>query len=120
MNRLDFCFIANATVLCTHQIDAAYWHEWEMFHLPGGNQLNLILNLPILASVFVACWLVASRSRQAKNAHIYLAALGGLTVTIHSGFFLFGYEQFLQSMSLVLMGATALLSTAQIFLLRRA
>lgn len=37
-------FLLNSTVLFTHQIDAAYWHEWNLFHLPGGNQLNLILN----------------------------------------------------------------------------
>jgi uncharacterized protein DUF6713 len=35
-------FLLNSTVLLTHQIDAAYWHEWNLFLLPGGNQLNLI------------------------------------------------------------------------------
>ncbi|MCU6500248.1 hypothetical protein LPN04_20855 [Rugamonas sp. A1-17] len=42
-------FWLNAAVLATHQIDAAYWHEWELFRIPGGNQINLLLNLPIIA-----------------------------------------------------------------------
>ena len=36
-------FLLNATVLITHQIDAAFWHEWELFHIPGGNQVNLLV-----------------------------------------------------------------------------
>ncbi len=46
--RLRWIFLANATVLITHQIDAAYWHEWDLFRIPGWNQVNLILNIPII------------------------------------------------------------------------
>jgi len=115
-SRLEACFIANATVLCTHQIDAAYWHEWELFLLPGGNQLNLLLNLPIVGSVFFAFGLVASRSRHASKAHIYLAALGLLTVVLHTMFFVMGHTQFLQPVSLALLAATGVLSTLQLVL----
>lgn len=114
MTRLEACFIANATVLCTHQIDAAFWHEWEMFHLPGGNQLNLVLNLPIIASVFVAFWHVVARSGHARRAHVYLVFLGFLTLSLHSMFFGLGYLQFSQPASLALLFATGVLSTLQL------
>ena len=41
------------TMLCLilHQVDAAYWREWEMFHVPGGIQGFLIFNLAAIALV---------------------------------------------------------------------
>ena len=106
-------FLLNSTVLLTHQIDAAYWHEWNLFHLPGGNQLNLILNLPIIALVLLAFLQVATHSPQQRLCHQFLAGLGLLTVAIHSGFFLAGHPEFQQPMSLLLLAATLILSLTQ-------
>jgi len=107
-------FLLNSTVLFTHQIDAAYWHEWNLFHLPGGNQLNLILNLPIIALVLLAFLHVATHSPHQRLCHRFLASLGILTVAIHSGFFLAGHTEFWQPMSLLLLAATLILSLAQL------
>jgi len=106
-------FLLNSTVLLTHQIDAAYWHEWNLFHLPGGNQLNLILNLPIIALVLLAFLQVATHSPRQRLCHQFLAGLGLLTVAIHSGFFLAGHPEFQQPMSLLLLAATLMLSLTQ-------
>jgi hypothetical protein len=46
-------YLANATVLLSHQVDAAYWREWTLFHLPGGIQLFVLLNVPIVVAVLV-------------------------------------------------------------------
>lgn len=113
-------FLLNATVLLTHQIDAAYWHEWDMFRIPGGNQLNLLLNVPIIALVLAAFAEVARDGVRARQAHGLLIFLGLLTVTLHSVFFALGHEQFLQPMSLVLLVGTGLLSVLQWTLLWRA
>ena len=107
-------FLLNSTILLTHQIDAAYWHEWNLFHLPGGNQLNLILNLPIIALVLLAFLQVATHSPHQRLCHKFLAGLGLLTVAIHSGFFLAGHPEFQQPMSLLLLAATLMLSVAQL------
>lgn len=106
-------FLLNSTVLLTHQIDAAYWHEWNLFHLPGGNQLNLILNLPIIALVLLAFLQVATHSPRQRLCHQFLAGLGLLTVAVHSGFFLAGHPEFQQPMSLLLLAATLILSLTQ-------
>lgn len=116
---LESLFILNATVLCTHQIDAAFWHEWDLFRIPGGNQVNLMLNLPLIASVFVAYRLVVQQSPRYRLAHQYLAMLGFLTVILHTGFFAFGYVQFLQPISLLLIAATGILSSLQLVTLAR-
>ena len=45
---LDRLLTANLTLLLAHQIDAAWWREWEMFALPGGIQLFVFLNILIV------------------------------------------------------------------------
>ena len=113
-DRPQTLFLLNSTVLFTHQIDAAYWHEWNLFHLPGGNQLNLILNLPIIALVLLAFLQVATHSPRQRLCHQFLAGLGLLTVAIHSSFFLAGHPEFQQPMSLLLLAATLILSVVQL------
>jgi len=33
---LLWLYLANAVLLINHEIDSAYWKEWELFKLPGG------------------------------------------------------------------------------------
>jgi uncharacterized membrane protein len=42
---LQTLFLLNAAMLITHEIDSAYWKWRELFGLPGGLQLFLVLNL---------------------------------------------------------------------------
>ena len=116
--RLRWLFLANATVLVTHQIDAAYWHEWELFFIPGGNQVNLLLNIPIIALVMYSHGRVISNIQTGLAFYKLLAALGFLTVGIHSFFFMRGSESFAQSMSVALLVATFVLSVWQLVALR--
>jgi hypothetical protein len=116
--RLHWLFLANATVLITHQIDAAYWHEWDLFLLPGGNQLNLLLNLPIIALVLYAHSRVSANIYTGLAYYKLLAWLGFLTAAIHSGFFISGSDSFMQPMSIALLLATLTLSLWQLLALR--
>lgn len=115
---LQRLFLANATVLVTHQIDAAYWREWELFFLPGGNQLNLLLNIPIIALVLYAHQRVVANVGTGMAFYKLLAFLGFLTVAVHSSFFLVGSESFKQPMSVALLIATLCLSSWQLLALR--
>jgi len=116
--RLHWLFLANATVLITHQIDAAYWHEWELFHIPGGNQVNLLANIPIIALVLYAHSRVVANIETELAFYKLLAMLGFLTVGIHSFFFFLGSDSFMQPMSLALFIATFVLSAWQLIALR--
>ena len=117
-SRRHWLFLANATVLIKHQIDAAYWHEWELFLIPGSNQVNLLLNIPIIAVVMYAHSRVVSNLHTGVAFYKLLAALGFLTVAIHTGFFLLGSESFMQPMSIALLVATFVLSVWQLVDLR--
>ena len=117
-STLRWLFLANAVVLITHQIDAAYWHEWELFHIPGGNQLNLLLNIPIIALVLYAHNRIVTDIGTGLGYYKLLAALGYLTVGVHSFFFMLGGGSFRQPMSIALLLATFVLSTWQLLALR--
>lgn len=116
--RLHWLFLLNATALIAHQIDAAYWHEWELFHLPGGNQVNLLLNIPIIALVLYAHSRVVADVRAGLYFYKLLATLGFLTCGIHSFFFMQGADAFVQPMSILLLIATFVLSAWQLLALR--
>ena len=80
--------------LILHQIDAAYWKEWEMFHLPGGVQGFLVFNLAAIAVVLAGYRHVLLATPRAPLYAGVCAALGLGTCLIHAGFALAGLEQF--------------------------
>ena len=80
--------------LILHQIDAAYWNEWEMFHVPGGVQGFLVFNLAAITLVLVGYRHVLLATPRAVLYACVCAALGVGTCLIHVGFALAGMEQF--------------------------
>lgn len=117
-DRLRYLCLANSTVLITHQIDAAYWHEWELFLIPGGNQVNMLLNIPVIAWVLYAHGRVVADTETGLPFYKLLACLGLLTAGIHCVLFVRGSESFIQPMSVVLLTGTLVLSLWQLIALR--
>lgn len=110
---LLWLYLANAAALILHQIDAAYWHEWELFGIPGGNQVNLILNLPIVILVLYGHQALAQGQAVGLRLYWLLVVTGLFTVSIHSYFLMQGSEAFWQPVSVAILTATLLLSLAQ-------
>lgn len=111
---LLWLYMTNATLLATHEINSAFWHEWEMFRLPGGFQLFLVLNAGLLLVVFYGCGRVARSERGTKGFSYILAAAGLLTFVIHMGFFASGHPSFRTPVSVGLLIAILLVSIFQI------
>ena len=44
-------YLVNTTLRICHEIDSAYWREWELFHIPGGPIAFVVLHLPLVAFV---------------------------------------------------------------------
>jgi hypothetical protein len=107
-------YLANAVVLITHEIDSAYWREWELFNLPGGIQLFLILHIALIGLVLYGYRLVILWGHAARLCSYLLASSGMLAVLIHGVFLLIGTPQFRSPTSLILLAATLVLSLAQI------
>jgi hypothetical protein len=112
-------YLINLTLLVTHEIDSAYWHEWEMFHLPGGIQLFLILHLFLLAIFFYGLIQVAQSGNYAKAFSYLLAGAGLFAFAIHVAFLVLDYPQFRSPVSVGLLFAILAASIAQIATVRR-
>jgi len=97
-------------LLILHQIDAAFWREWEMFYLPGGIQLYLALNALIIPVVLLGYKHVVQSSKKSIIYATVCASLGALTFVIHSGFALAGLDQFHLPLSIAII-LSCLLST---------
>ena len=118
--RVAQLYMLNLALLATHEIDSAYWHEWEMFHLPGGIQAFLILNLLALMLFIVGLKHVILKTPNASMFSYFLAGAGLFAAVVHAGFIGAGYPQFRNPVSQGLLVAILLVSIAQIVVQRRA
>ena len=91
---MEKSYFATLLALIVHQIDAAYWHEWDLFHLPGGVQGYLLFNLLALPVLLLGYRHVVLGSPQARTYARICAALGIATFLIHAGFAAAGERSF--------------------------
>lgn len=110
---LSWLYLVNATILITHQIDAAYWHEWDLFGMPGGIQLNLLLNIPLVMLVIFGQKCITQGSPTGLIFSWLLVVGGLIAVSIHSYFLWQGDDAFRLPVSLGLLATTFILSLAQ-------
>jgi hypothetical protein len=120
MNTATRLYLANTALLVAHEIDSAYWREWELFHLPGGIQLFVVLNLVLVLGFL---WGIPVIVLGQPGAHVFqwlLVAAGFLAPILHGVFLTGGDLRFRNAVSLSVLGAMALVSTVQsVLLLRR-
>ncbi len=101
-------------VLIIHEIDSAYWKEWELFRLPGGVTGFLLLHFPLLLFVLYGLVLVREGSAAGLVFSFILAAGGVFAFTIHIWFIRQGREEFTSGISQVILYLTLALSLVQI------
>ena len=117
---LDAWYAVVLSLLITHEVEAAYWREWEMFQLPGGFRLFAALHLP-LAAAFLAGFAEVVRDRPlGRPAAAILAVAGAATPVIHGAFLLLGRDQFRDAFSLLVLAALGAASVCLGMALRRA
>jgi hypothetical protein len=112
-------YLGNSVVLITHEIDSAYWHEWELFGLPGGIQFFLVLHVALLGIVLWGYRSVILWTRGARTYSYLLASAGVFAVLIHGSFLAAGTPQFRSSTSVALLIGTLILSIWQIAVVKR-
>jgi hypothetical protein len=110
MTRIDRLYILTTTLLLAHQIDSAYWHEWDLFGIPGGIQVFVLLNVPLMLFFLAGLARVAKGPRQGVGFALALSVVGVATFLIHVGFALRGHHEFAVPTSWVVLCA-ALLSS---------
>jgi hypothetical protein len=109
-SRLEVLYLVTLALLAAHEIDSAYWHEWELFGMPGGIQLFLVLNFALLIPLLWGLTRLARSPRTGAPFGIVLALAGVVAFGLHTWFLVHGRPEFRLAASLAILGATLIAS----------
>jgi hypothetical protein len=112
---LVWLYLLNIVFLTVHEMDSAYWHEWELLRLPGGIQFFLILHIPLLGAILLGFWRVVLWEGGAKLFSYTVAGIGIGAVALHTTLLLAGNPEFRQPTSLMVLAGVLVVSCLQIF-----
>ena len=112
-------YLLNAALLFTHEIDSAFWKEWDLFGIPGGIQVFLVLNFLLLLVGLFGFQQVVLKTGIARVFSLLLAAAGVFAFGIHTFFIATGHLEFTLPLSIVVLVVTLIVSLAQGFLALR-
>ncbi|WP_340818200.1 DUF6713 family protein [Methanolobus sp. WCC4] len=115
-NTLFWIYLINSVLLIDHEIDSAYWKEWDLFRLPGGITGFLLIHIPVLFFVLYGLVLVYQQSYTGLIFSLVLSLSGLFAFTAHMYFIKMGREEFRIPMSLFILSATLIVSLVQLIL----
>jgi hypothetical protein len=98
-------YAITAALLVVHEIDSAYWREWELFGLPGGIAAFLAIHVLLVLLVLWGHERVIAASRAGSRMAMAVGAAGVATAAIHGAFLLRGSAAFRTAPSLAVIGA---------------
>jgi hypothetical protein len=106
-------YLLNFALLITHEIDSAFWKEWNLFGMPGGIQGFLIVNFFLMLVALVGFRNLLFGYRSGYYFALLLAGSGIFAFGIHSYFILQGHQEFTVLISVVTLIMIFLLSLIQ-------
>ena len=110
---LFWLYLINAILLITHEIDSAFWKEWELFKLPGGIGGFLIMHFPLLFLILYGLVLVWEQSLLGLIVSLVLSAGGIFAFCIHTVFIRRGRPEFNTPISRFILSLMLGVSTIQ-------
>ena len=117
MVSLLFCvYLVNATLIINHEIESAYWKEWELFKLPGQLTGFLLIHFPVLAVIIWGSTLVYLKSSAGYIISIILSFGGLFAFFAHTYFIMKGKPEFKLPISFTILGSILVVSLVQLVL----
>ena len=113
---LFWIYLVNSIVLIDHEIDSAYWKEWELFKLPGGIAGFLLIHIPLLFLILYGLVQVFQQTLAGLIVSVILSAGGIFAFTIHTIFIRKGRNEFKAPVSMLLLAATLIISIVQLII----
>jgi hypothetical protein len=113
INALFWLYLVNSVLLINHEIDSAYWNEWNLFHLRGGITGFLMMHFPLLFIILYGMVEVYKQSLTGLVLSAILSAGGIFAFSIHSYFIKKGNPEFSLPLSRIILIATLMVSLAQ-------
>jgi hypothetical protein len=106
-------YLLNGAILLTHEIDSAYWKEWQLFGTGGGIQSFLAINFLMALAILVGLDQLVRGKRAGHVFSLVLAASGIFAFTVHTWFLSQGRPEFNLPASKIVLGATLIVSLVQ-------
>jgi hypothetical protein len=113
VDLLLWLYVINSVLLIDHEIDSAYWKEWELFRLPGEITGFLLLHIPLLFFILWGLILVFKHSFWGSIFSLILCFGGFFAFAAHTYFLRKGRPQFNSSTSKCILAAILLVSIFQ-------
>jgi hypothetical protein len=113
-HALFWIYLVNAIFLINHEIESAYWKEWELFKMKGGITGFLVIHFPLLLVILVGLGYLYEITIVGLILSFLLSAGGIFAFSIHTYFIRKGKEEFTLPISYILLYGTLLLSIVQI------
>ena len=115
MNELLFwVYMVNAVLLIIHEIESAYWQEWELFRLPGELTGFLLLHFPLLFVILIGIVEVYKASGAGYLISIIVALGGIFAFSIHTYFLQKGKRGFDLKISKIILFSILIVSLVQL------
>ena len=111
---LFWIYLINAVLLINHEIDSAYWKEWELFRLPGGITGFLLIHFPLLFLLLYGLVLIYQGTLAGLIVSLVLSLGGLFAFSIHTYFINRGRDEFTTPISRIILIATLIVSLIQL------
>ncbi len=115
-------YLLNAALLVAHEIDSAFWREWELFGEPpgGGDGAFVLSHVPLVLVVVWGYGALRAGSRAGLWMSALLALAGLAAGVIHGTFLSLGRSEFRTPVSVGVIVAAVLVSLVQGWAVSRA
>ncbi len=111
---LTWIYLVNSVLLIDHEIDSAYWKEWDLLKLPGGIAGFLAIHIPLVFIVLLGLIMVFQRSFAGLIFSLALSLAGIAAFVLHLFFIRKGRTEFNTPVSLAILSATLVVSFVQL------
>jgi hypothetical protein len=111
---LHWIYLINATLIITHEIDSAYWKEWELFKLPGKIDFFLALHIFLVFIILLGIVLLLNNLLWGLVLSLILSLAGVFAFSIHTWFIRRGHTEFKTPVSKAILIATLTVSLVQL------
>ena len=100
---LFWLYLINAIFLINHEIDSAYWQEWNLFKIKGGITTFLILHFPLILFMLYGLIKVNNQTYTGLVFSLILSIIGIFAFTIHMIFIKKGHKEFRAPISIFIL-----------------
>jgi hypothetical protein len=111
---LLWIYLINAVLLIDHEIDSAYWKEWELFKIPGGIAGFLTIHLFLVFFILLGIILVYQQTTGGLILSLLMSSGGIFAFSIHTFFIKKGRTEFKTPVSQFILIATLAASIIQL------